>query len=221
MTEVRRYRLDVGFTIVELCTVMALSAILCAVAIPQMVAQRRLMRSSTVTREIMTQLRYARQLAMSNRQAYTFQYDNNTNNKFIRVIGPIPAGTIALADVNYPSNNGSAVLLTVPLAQSGLNISELNEGVPTASTGLSAGDSTPPTLLGDKVTKTALVNEILNITFQPDGTVIDTAGAPADKALFFFNNKAAKETASAISVLGASGRVKVWRYTTNGNKYAE
>jgi Tfp pilus assembly protein FimT len=75
--------------------------------------------------------------------------------------------------------------------------------------------------LGDGVSRTSLSSGRLNITFQPDGSVIDSTGAPSNKALYFFNNKAAQETATAISVIGASGRVKVWKYTTNGNTYTE
>jgi hypothetical protein len=119
----------------------------------------------------MTQMRYTRQLAMSTRQAYTFQYDNN--NKRIQIIGPIAPGTIALADANYPNNTGSSALLTVPLTQTGLPTTELNEGIPSTSTGLPAGASTPPNSLGDRVVKSALTNGNLNITFQPDGTLIE------------------------------------------------
>ena len=61
----------------------------------------------------------------------------------------------------------------------------------------------------------------LNITFQADGSVIDTSEIPLDRALFLFNNAAAQATASAISVVGASGRVKVWRYSLSGNHYVE
>jgi Tfp pilus assembly protein FimT len=209
-----------GFTIVEMLIVVGVGAVLCAVAIPQMISQRRLLRSSTVSREIMVQIRYTRQLALSRRAAFTFQYDNTT--KQVKIIGPIPQGTAALIDTNYPNNTGSTAILTVPLTQAGLSASELSEGIPTTSTGLPAGSPSIPTgALGDGVSKSTLTSGILNITFQPDGTVIDSTGAQANKALFFFNNKAAQETATALSVIGASGRVKIWRYTTNGNKYAE
>jgi type II secretion system protein H len=67
-----------GFSLIELLLVLALATILTALAIPAMVSQRRLLRSTTVTRDIMTQLRYARQLAMSTRQSITFQYDDST-----------------------------------------------------------------------------------------------------------------------------------------------
>jgi prepilin-type N-terminal cleavage/methylation domain-containing protein len=209
-----------GFSVIEIMTVAAVAGIITAIAIPQMIAQRRLFRTANVAREITTQMRYTRQLAMSRRMAYTFQYDNT--NKRIRIIGPIPAGPTAIADLSYPNNPGSSVHLTVPLGTSGLASTEFTEGIPTTSTGLPAGAPTIPTgALGDGVTKSTLSSGNLYITFQPDGTVIDSLGAPANKALFYFNNKAAQDTASAISIVGASGRIKVWRYTTNGNQYAE
>ena len=83
----------------------------------------------------------------------------------------------------------------------------------------------PTTKLDDNILMTPLTpagaGGKLNITFQNDGSVIDTLGIPVDRAMFLFNNLAAQSTASAVSVVGASGRVKVWRYSLNGNKYVE
>lgn len=216
----RRTFKDPGFSVVEILTVAAVIGILCAIALPQMISQRRLFRSSAVSRELMVQMRYTRQLAMSRRAAFTFQYDDDV--KQLKIIGPIPAGTAALIDSNYPNNTGSTVILAVPLTQSGLSAAELKEGIPTTSTGLPAGAPTiPTTALSDGVSKSSLSSNKLNITFQPDGSVIDSTGVPSNKGLFFFNNKAAQQTATAITVIGASGRVKIWRYTTNGNTYVE
>ena len=61
----------------------------------------------------------------------------------------------------------------------------------------------------------------INITFQADGSVIDGAGLPVNRAMVIYNKSAAQGTSSAISVIGASGRVKVWRYSLGGNKYIE
>lgn len=216
----RQARGERGFTLFEAMIVAVVSSILCAIAIPQAMAQRRLLRTSNVSREIGVQLRYARQLALSRRMAFTFHYDDK--NKEIKIIGPIPPGAAALVDVKYPNNAGSSVIVTMPLTQSGLPASELSEGIPTTTTGLKAGSPTIPTgPLADGVSKSSLSSGSLYITFQPNGSVIDSTGAPSDKALFFFNNQVAAQTATAISILGASGRVKVWRYRTNGNTYAE
>ena len=197
-----------GFSVIELMIVVTVATVLTALAVPQMISQRRLTRSTAVTREIMTQMRYARQLAMSQRRAYTFQFDDA--NKQISVIGPIPAGKAALLNgTGYPNNPGSAVVTAVPLTQGGLPSGEISTGIPTGLAG-------SPTAV-DSVSGAALAGTKLYITFQPDGSVIDTNGNPVDTGLFIYNKLASQATASAITVRGASGRVKIWRYTLNVN----
>ena len=215
-----------GLSLVELVVVAGLATILTAIALPQMISSRRLMRSVALTREVMTQMRYARQLAMSQsgaapsgtlrRVAFTFQYDDTT--KQIKIIGPIPAGTAALTDGLYPNNAGSAVAVTRNLAEGGIATTQISSGIPSGLPG------SPSSV--DGINNQALAGGKLNITFQPDGSVIDTGGNPVDKALFIYNNQASQATASAITVRGASGRVKIWRYTlnstnTNGSSYVE
>lgn len=228
-----------GYSLLETVMVLALICILSALAVPQLIAERRLTRSVGVTRDILGQLRYARQLAMSERQAITFQYDDNT--KEIRIIdhnndtwNP-SSGTAVLADPGYPNTNLPArVVSVIPLAQGGLVASELNFGIPTPATGLPAGAPALPTgPLADGASMTPLsLSGALNITFQANGSVVDPAGipvtgipleevAPLSKAMFIFNSKAAQGTASAISVLGATGRVKIWRYDLSVNQYVE
>jgi hypothetical protein len=68
---------------------------------------------------------------------------------------------------------------------------------------------------------TALSGTVLNITFQSDGSVTDTAGNYVTRTFYFYNNQIPTQSATAISVLGAAGRVKVWRYSTSASKYVE
>ncbi len=202
-----------GFSLVEMLIVVAMLSVLSALAIPQIIAERRLTRSIGVTREIMSQMRYARQLAMSERQEVTFQYDNAT--KRINVIDHnVNVGPLLFTDpaYSYPNNAGRVVRSTVPLATGGLDSAEISIGIPTG---------VPNAALGDGISMTPLVNNQLNITFQPDGSVIDISGNPVGNALFLYNARAARGTASAISVVGASGRVKIWRYDGNANAYLE
>jgi prepilin-type N-terminal cleavage/methylation domain-containing protein len=226
-----------GFSLIEVLIVVAIAGILSAIAIPAMISQRRLLRFNGAIREMSTQLRYARQLAMSERQAITFQYDDVT--KTINIIDhnndPTVAtsGTAVLADPAYPNTALPAKIVTsVSLLQGGLQSTEISYGIPTTSTGLPTGNLPIPTgALGDGISMTALSANKINITFQADGSVVSSTGVPvggitlsqanrADQAIYIFDNKAALGTSSAISVLGASGRVKVWRYT-NANAYAE
>jgi prepilin-type N-terminal cleavage/methylation domain-containing protein len=200
-----------GYSIIETLMVVALIGVLSALAVPQLIAERRLSRSIGVTREILSQLRHARQLAMSQRQSITFQYDNAT--KQISIIDHNSNfGPLLFADPSYPNTAGRVIVSTTPLATGGLDSAEIATGI-------------PPTLpvgpLGDGISMTALTNNQLNVTFQPDGSVIDLNGNPIGTALFIYNIRAARGTASAISVVGASGRIKIWRYDSNANAYAE
>ncbi|HEV7681555.1 MAG TPA: prepilin-type N-terminal cleavage/methylation domain-containing protein [Pyrinomonadaceae bacterium] len=211
---------DRGFSLIQLLLVLVIMGILTAVAIPQMIAQRRLTRSIGVTRELMTQIRLARQLAMAQRQAITFQYD--TTNEAINIIDhnnvDTPANPTSGIDVlsasGYPSTSGSTVLATVSLRQGGLNSGEMSWGIPTSLPGL------PTTADGLAVPNISASSNKLNITFQRDGSVVDATGNPVDQVLFIYNNKVPNATASAISVRGASGRVKIWRYN-NVDSYIE
>jgi hypothetical protein len=87
------------------------------------------------------------------------------------------------------------------------------------SYGIPSGLPTAP--LGDGIPMTALLSNRLNITFQPDGSVIDATGNPIGRAMFIYNNKAPIGTASAISIMGASGRVKIWRYDSGADLYSD
>jgi type II secretory pathway pseudopilin PulG len=199
-----------GYSVIELLTILALIAVLTSIALPQVMVQRRLSRSIGITNEILSQLREARQLAMSQRQAFTFQYDNAAKRISLIDHNSNP-GSSLLSDPSYPNTAGSQVVLTMPLAETSIS-ADMIYGIPT---GLPNG------ALGDGIALTALVNNRFTVTFQPDGSVIDAAGNPQGRAMFIYNNRASRGTASAISVMGASGRVKIWRYNAVANAYAE
>jgi hypothetical protein len=78
-----------------------------------------------------------------------------------------------------------------------------------------------PSNLPDGISGTALVNNRVEIVFQPDGSVLDGGGNPSSAALFLYNTGMPKATAFAISVIGSGGRVKVWRYNRDANLYVE
>ena len=82
-----------------------------------MISQRRLLRSTAVAREIMTQMRYARQLAMSERQSVTFRYDDTTKQITI---------------INHHNNHGipDPVVPVQPMLVRGPNSDTSGSGLP-------------------------------------------------------------------------------------------
>jgi type II secretory pathway pseudopilin PulG len=202
-----------GHSLIELVIVFALIGIVTSMALPQLLAQRRLTRSVGVMREILTELRLTRQLAMSQRQAFTFQYDNL--NKQISIIDHNDnPGAATLVNGSYPTTAKTKVVSVTPLAEPSIK-SEMTYGIPNLLPAMPAGP------LGDGISMTALINNQVNITFQPDGSVIKENGDPAQNAIFLYNSNAPRATASAISIMGASGRVKIWRYDQGANRYAD
>lgn len=187
-----------GFSLPELVVVLLVAAIILVLALPQIISSRRLFRFSGLQRQIATSLREARQEAMSQRKPVTFRYDNA--NKRIIIYG---GDFGALGDSKNKIQS---------LSGSGIEGADVKYGRPT---GVSS------TALGDTTNLTGLSSNAVDITFQLDGSVIDGSNNPQNFALFFYHDKNRLDTAFAISVLGAGGRIKVWRYSRGVNLYVE
>ena len=187
-----------GFSLPELVVVLLVAAIILVLALPQIISSRRLFRFSGLQREVATSLREARQEAMSQRKAITFRYDN-ANKKVIVYGGDFGA-------------LGDSKNKTLELSGSGIEAGDVKYGRPTG---------VPATALSDSTNLTSLASNVVDITFQMDGSVIDVSNNPQNFALFFYHDKMRLETAFAVSVLGAGGRIKVWRYSPGVNSYVE
>jgi prepilin-type N-terminal cleavage/methylation domain-containing protein len=187
-----------GFSLPELVIVLLVGAIILVLALPQIISSRRLFRFAGLQRQVAASLRDARQEAMSQRKAVTFRYQNNTREIIIY------GGDFgALGDTKNISHEMSG---------SGLVKNDVRYGRP---------GGVSRSALSDGTDLTALSDDAVEITFQPDGSVLDASNNPQNKALFFYHNQHRKETAFAVSVLGAGGRVKVWRYSPGADLYVE
>lgn len=187
-----------GFSLPEITVVVLVLAILTVLALPQIMSSKRLFRFSGLQRQVTASLRDARQAAMSQRTPITVRYDD-TAKRLITYGG------------GFGIKNDAKNLI-YEMSGSGLEASEIRYGRPL---GVS------PTALSDSSNLTDLVDDAVEITFQPDGSVVDAGRNPVNKALFFYNSKHSQETAFAVSVLGAGGRVKVWRYSSGARVYVE
>jgi len=187
-----------GFSMPELLVVLLVISILVVLALPQLSASRRLFRFSGMQRQVVASLNEARQQAMSQRVAITFRYDN-TNKQTVIYGGSYGA-------------LGDSKNQTVEMSGSGLDKADIVYGRPSGASKAALTDTT---------NMTALSSKTVSVTFQADGSVLDAANLPLNSALFFYNNKSPQDAAFAVSVLGAGGRVKLWRYSKNINTYIE
>lgn len=191
-------RNEKGFSIPELMVVLLVASIILVLALPQMISSRRLMKFASIQRQFASTLNEARQEAMSQRRTVVFRYDDSI--KKITIHGGSFGGF------------GDAKNKTFDLTGSGVSANEIIYGRPSGA---------PTSALGDTTNLTALVANVVSVTFQPDGSVINASNNPENKAFFFYNSNYANDTAFAVSVLGAGGRVKVWRYNHTSNQYVE
>ncbi|CAN5509663.1 hypothetical protein BH10ACI1_BH10ACI1_16020 [soil metagenome] len=187
-----------GFSIPELLVVLLVAAIILVFALPQIISSRRLMKFSSIQRQMASTLTETRQEAMSQRRTVTFRYDNS--NKQITIYG----GSFGAI--------GDSKNKIIDLTGFGVSATEIVYGQP-------AG--VPTTALGDTTNLTALTSNIVEVKFQPDGSVLDASNNPQNQALFLYHSKYPTITAFAVSILGAGGRVKIWRYKQGVNAYVE
>lgn len=187
-----------GFSLPELVVVLLVGAIILVLALPQIISSRRLFRFAGVQRQVATGLREARQEAMGQRRPITIRYDNaaKTLTTFGGEFGAL----------------GDAKNRVTMLADTGIEPADVTYGRPAGATSAALADTT---------NLTALTSGAVEITFQSDGSVLDGAGNPQNKAVFFYHDKYRLETAFAVSILGAGGRVKLWRYSEGANAYIE
>ncbi len=187
-----------GFSLPEVLIVLQIIAILVVLALPHVTASRRLFRFSGMQRQIATALNETKQNAISQKLPVTFRYDD-ANKRIIIYGGKFGA----VGDLGNQITD---------FANTGLLASEINYGRPSGAS---------KAALGDGSNMDALNAGVVDITFQADGSVVDASNNPINKALFFYDSKSQKDAAFAISVLGAGGRTKVWRYGKGVNAYVE
>lgn len=215
----RRRRSERGAGLLDIVLALGLASVIAGVSIQQVVATRRLIRAGGLTQELVGGLRDARQMAISRRRAITFQYDDAA--KQVKLIdhgvnaqGYGNSGTAVTASGSYPNTPGSSSASTTTLTDGGLTSADIAYGAP-------SDIPTAASTLPDKVKVNNLTNKKLNITFQPDGTIVDANNLTRDFALAIYNPANSHDTVTAISILGATGRIKAWRYSDSVKKFVD
>lgn len=198
LTEKKTTQGQKGFSLPELLIILLVIAILVVLALPQMIASKRAFGFAGLKRQAATSMNAARQEAISQRELITVYY-NDADKKIVTYGGKFGA-------------LGDGRNQTFDFNNSGVEANNISYGRPAGAT---------TAALADTSNLTELVSDEVRITFQPDGSVLNAADLPQNNALFFYHQTYPNDMAFAISVLGAGGRVKIWRYNYADNSYVE
>ncbi len=175
-----------GFTLLELCIVLAITLILATMATYQVIAAMRLAHINTAVQIAERELRVAREKAVDTRTEYivTFQRPGRI------ITQTLAAGVLsAPASIDLPYDEQFVIVAGVPLA-------------PQTPDGFGTGTTAIDFDLGNGGGSNVLF-------FYPDGTVLDAAGN-LNNGVVYMARPGDLYSSKAITIWGATGRVKVW-----------
>lgn len=189
-----------GFTMLEMAVVTVIIMIVSAMAIIQLQPTWQQSQANAAMDQVKSGLRQARELAISQRRTIVVQFSGNNTISLFQLQVQIPAG----------GGPPIQVLATTPLAtwplQNKMQFTTFAAepdtpdvfGIPGGGAGLEFGGNAgvPPS----------------GLAFQSDGTFTDGNGIPINGTVFL-GITGMPTTARAITVLGATGRVRAWHGT--------
>jgi prepilin-type N-terminal cleavage/methylation domain-containing protein len=196
----REWRADSprGYSLVEVMLVLAIAGVLSGMAAIQMGSSKDAGRADGAMRVVLSQLNQARELAITQRRYMRVTFDvTNTQLSVIR----------------EDTSTTTTTLSTVPF-EGGVKyqlISAAGIGI-TTDTPDSFGMSAPVSFIAAGVTSLSATGTSTVAKFTPDGTLVDWNGQTANMSIFVAmpNNP---RTARAVTVLGATGRIRAYGWT--------
>lgn len=220
-----------GFSVAEILIVVAVMLIMLAMAIPALRPNRAAYRTEDAALQIISFMRDASQRALSQRQIMRVEIDTTANRIRIRdensaaipTASPSPAASPAAA---LAATDDDKVVREETL------VPQTEVRCDTNPTGIAVFDSTfPRGVFAGSQHPAAGGNTMWQARFRPDGSVVN-AGDNAQSAnaaitsstLFIWSPRSANSndtsnvnTVRAITVSGATGSVRYWKY--NGTSF--
>ena len=184
----RRNPRDLGFTMIETLIVIAVILIVSAITILKMQPMIQQLRANAAMDQVMGQLRIGREAAISERRNIVVTFSNSN--------------TIQLTRVNVPA--GQTVLSTLAIEPSVLFMTF--KDIPDTPDGF--GNAAPVEFGG-------ISGGPVGMQFQSDGTFVDGAGNLLNGTVFM-GIAGVPSSARAVTVLGATGRVRSYKSTPDG-----
>lgn len=181
-----------GFSMLELLTAMFVMFVVSAIAIIQLGPVLQNYRSDAAMREVLDQLRQAREYSIARRQ-------------YVQVTFPIVGGQsqVVITQRNdlKPGAGAAVVLSTVPIES---RLQFLLDGMP--DTPDNFGNASAIDFGG------VAGGPTLGMLFQSDGELVDGGTyLPVNGSVFLAAPGQSPSTARAITVMGSTGRVRGWK----------
>ncbi|MGA3293460.1 MAG: hypothetical protein ABSE45_05670 [Candidatus Acidiferrales bacterium] len=184
-----------GFSLVELAVVCIIAITIAAMAITQMLPNLQYARSDSAMRIVLDQLRQAREYSIANR-------------RYVQISFPVVSGQseVVITQMNTLTTGAgttnpilSTVYIPSPLQYavvSGMPDTPDKYGNSSAISFVIEGTSTTPTG---------------SYFFQSDGELVDSVTLSPIDGTIFLGVAGNKSSARAVTVMGATGRVRGWR----------
>jgi Tfp pilus assembly protein FimT len=185
---------------IELCVVVLLTFILAAMAYVQLSPGLQVARSDAAMREVVDQLRQAREYSIVNR-------------RYVQVT--FPTSSLGQPEVQITQMNS---LTTSESAGSNVVLSTVPLEAPLAFTLVSGMTDTPDGFGHAYAVEFEGQNgvPVAGMLFQSDGTLVDGGSYLPINGSVFLGIAGNQLSARAVTVLGATGRVRGWRSNGTG-----
>lgn len=181
-------RADKGFSIVELLIVIGMVLVLTGIALPQFVTYQQTFRANSVGDDVMSQLRSARETAIGSRRYVQVTFVGSNQLQFFKI---------------SPSGGPPAPLTAQPVTIASGGQFIIFGGEPDTPMGF--GNSAPVYINGQSGGPTAMY-------FTPSGSFVGPNFTPISGTIFL-GIPGQKSTARAVTVVGGTGRVRLYNYT--------
>jgi len=185
-----------GFSMIELCVVVLIICVISAIAVPQVMPFLYTARADASARMVVAQLRQAREYAIANRRYVQISFP------------PGPGGVSQVQTVIKNSLTAGAGPdgnpVTVPIV------------LPYTFTVFGVLADTPDAFGNSSAIEFENINggPAGGMYFQSDGELVDALTFLPINGSLFIGDVGQKTTARAVTVLGATGRVRAWTATS-------